>query len=154
MLWDVDIRQHLRHPEQFGNTSRYIFTLPGRVLSSPFICSRCGWVKAIYLPYSAMKRMKQGEKSRRESPPWVKRKKKSPSLKNRTIQSRKQRKFGSLLVSTLLDVFSLSFSPLPLCCRITLIMQALNAFSREFKTVLSQTLFREPYVDFHWSAAS
>ena len=62
--------------------------------------------------------MKQGEKSKRESFPWVKREK-SPGLKNRTIQSRKQRKFGSLLVSTLLDVFFLSFSPLPLCCRIT-----------------------------------
>ena len=49
----------------------------------------------------------------------VKKKKKSPGLKNRTIQSRKQRKFGSLLVSTLVDVFFLSFSPLPLCCRIT-----------------------------------
>lgn len=69
-----------------------------------------------YLPYSAMKRMKQGEKSKRESSPWVKRKK-GPGLKNRTIQSRKQRKFGSLLVSTLLDVFFLSSSPLPLCCR-------------------------------------
>ena len=30
-----------------------------------------------YLPYSAMKRMKQGEKSKRESSPWVKRKKKA-----------------------------------------------------------------------------
>ena len=68
--------------------------------------------------YSAMKRMKQGERSKRESSPRVKRKK-SPGLNNRTIQSRKQGKFGSLLVSTLLDVFFLSFSPLPLCCRIT-----------------------------------
>ena len=67
--------------------------------------------------FSAMKRMKQGEKSKRESSPWVKRKK-GPGLKNRTIQSRKQRKFGLVLVSTLLDVFCLSFSPLPLCCRI------------------------------------
>ena len=47
----------------------------------------------------------QGEKSKRESSPWLKRKRKSPGLKTRTIQSRKQRKFGSLLVSTLLDVF-------------------------------------------------
>ena len=82
-----------------------------RVLSSPFISSRCGWVKARrYLPYSAMKRMKQGEKSKRESSPWVKREK-STGLKNTTIQSKKQ--------STLLDVVFLSFSPLPLCCRIT-----------------------------------
>ena len=61
----------------------------------------------------------QGEKSKRESSPRLKRKRKSPGLKNKTIQSRKQRKFGSLLVSTLLDVFFLSFSPVPLCCRIT-----------------------------------
>ena len=35
-----------------------------------------------------------------------------------------------------------------------LIHAAMNAFSRKFKTVLSQALFREPYVDFRWSAAS
>ena len=118
----------------------------------------------------------QGEKSKRESSPWLKRKRKSPGLKNRTIQSRKQRKFGSLLVSTLLDVFFLSFSALPLCCRISrarlrfshyqsgqsairynkswLIMQCWMPFPANSKLFLSQTLFREPYVDFHWSAAS
>ena len=57
-----------------------------------------------------------------KSSPRLKRKRKSPGLsrlKYRTIQSGKQRKFGSLLVSTLLDVFFLSFSPLPLCYWIT-----------------------------------
>ena len=96
-----------------------------RVLSSPFICSRCSWVNAICEAISSLlghemhETIMQGEKSKRESSPLLKRKKKSPALKNRTIQSRKQRKFGSLLVSTLLDLFFLSFSPLPLCCRIT-----------------------------------
>ena len=94
-----------------------------RVLSSPFICSRCSWVNAIceaissLLGHETHESIMQGEKAKRESSPRLKRK--SPGLKNRTIQSRKQRKFGSLLVSTLLDVFFLSFSPLPLCCRIT-----------------------------------
>ena len=74
-----------------------------------------------YLPYSALKRMKQSckEKSRNEKVLPGEKRKKSPGLKNTTIQSRKQIKFGSLLVSTLLDVFFLSFSLLPLCCRIT-----------------------------------
>ena len=96
-----------------------------RVLSSPFICSRCSWVNAIceaissLLGHETHETIMQGEKSKRESSPRLKRKRKNPGLKNRTIQSRKQRKFGSLLVSTLLDVFFLSFSPLPLCCRIT-----------------------------------
>ena len=38
-----------------------------------------------------MKRMKQGEKSRRESPPWVKRKKKpGPKKQNDSIEEAKK----------------------------------------------------------------
>ena len=67
-----------------------------RVLSSPFICS----VDAVelkpyarrYLPSSPMKRMKQGEKSKRESSLWVKRKKKRPGPKkqNDSIEEAKK----------------------------------------------------------------
>ena len=127
MLWDVDTRQHLRHPVQFGaGIHPGIFTFNFRMLSSPSICSRFSWVNAIceaissLLGHETHETIMSEEKSKRESSPWLKRKKKSPDLKNRTIQSRKQRKCGSLLISTLLDVFFfLSFSPLPLCCRIT-----------------------------------
>lgn len=65
-----------------------------RVLSSPFICSRCSWVNAIceaissLLGHETHETIMQGEKSKRESSPWVKRKEKSPGLKNGMIQSR------------------------------------------------------------------
>ena len=52
-----------------------------------------------------MKRMKQGEKSKRERSPLVKRKKKpGPKKKNDSIEEAKKIRL-SLLVSTLLDVF-------------------------------------------------
>ena len=59
-----------------------------RVLSSPSICSRCSWVNAIceaissLLGHQTHETIMQGGKSKRESSPWLKKKKKSPDLKN------------------------------------------------------------------------
>ena len=46
-----------------------------------------------------MKCMKRGEKSKRESSPWVKNMKKTGSKKKGKIPSRKQRKLSSLLAT-------------------------------------------------------
>ena len=110
-----------------------------RVLSSPFICSRCGLVKSICEAISCLLGHETHETRRKvETRKFSlgKKKKKSSGLKIRTIQSRKQRKFGSLLVSTLLDVFFLSFSALPLCCRIT--RARLRFFPLSIRSVCNQ----------------
>ena len=101
MLSDVGTRQHLSHPVQFGaGIHPGIFTLTKCWVHHLFLVDAVELKQYArrYLPYSVMKRLKQGEKSKRESSPWVKKKrKKKPGLKKRTIKSRSQRKFGSLL---------------------------------------------------------
>ena len=95
MLRDVNTRQHLRPPVQFGARLH-----PGYLHFTEYRVRHLFVVDAVelkpyarrYLPYSAMKRMKQGEKSKRESSPWVKRKKK-PGPSNLKLQWNAKKKY-------------------------------------------------------------
>ena len=60
-----------------------------RVLSSPVICSRCGWVKAICEAISSLLGHETHETRRKALPGW--KEKKARALKERKIQSRKLR---------------------------------------------------------------
>ena len=94
MLRDVNTRQHLRPPVQFGTRIH-----PGNLHFTEYRVVDAVELKPYarrYLPYSAMKCMKQGEKSKRESSPWVKRKKKPrPKKKNDSNEEAKKMRLAA-----------------------------------------------------------
>ena len=91
-----------------------------RVLSSPFICSRCSWVNAIceaissLLGHETHETIMQGEKSKRESSPLLKRKKKAgPKKQNDSIEEAKKIRLAASFHTTYLTSFSFPFPRCP-----------------------------------------